>query len=204
MNKRFIVFFGFLCALLLCSCALWNGVNEDFSGKDWMLKENTTNGKITYSKNGITVFNSTRAPGYCAAYKDFEVDLDYTPYLCVTLTGEEADGRVRVQLPGGKRQDMFLYRYNGVYFCNVAEKLKVSGPQKLRVYLYVEASNRSITCKKLAFTMDKPEAETPKPQIRKSRVTANFNSASYYISMPEVKNFRVMDRKLPAGAWQEA
>ena len=196
--------FAFLCALLLSSCALWNGVNENFSGKDWVLKENTVNGKITYGKNGMTLFCAAREPRYCAAYKDFEVDLDYTPYLNIVLDGEETSGILRVQLPGGKRQDMLQFRLNGTYTVNVAEKLKVSGPQKLRVYLYVTEDNRSITCKKLSFTMDKPEAATPGEQVRKSRVAASFNSASYYVSMPEIKNIRVMYRKLPAGLWQTA
>ena len=204
MKKTLSAIFAFLSCLLLSSCALWYGVQEDFSGKDWTLKENTTNGKISYTKNGIVLFNSVKAPGYCAAYKDFEVDLDYTPYLTVVLTGEEADGRIRIQLPGQKRQELFLFRYNGVYSVNVAEKLKISGPQKLRVYIYNEASNRSVTCKKLSFTMDKVEAPVPAPVIRKSRVIANYNSASYYISMPEVKNISVMYRKLPAGIWQKA
>lgn len=191
-------------ALLLSSCALWSGVNEDFSGKDWQLKEAGPNAQVTYSENGLTLRNSYKDNGYCAVYKDFEVDLDLTPHFSITLTGEEANGRVRIQLPGKKREDMFLFRHNGVYTVNVAEKLKVSGPQKLRVYIYVEQINRAVTAKKISFTMDKPEPKIILPPARKSRVVPSYNSASFYLSMPEVKNLKVVYRKLPAGKWQTA
>ena len=205
MIKRFyFVLSGAWALLTLCSCMLWNGVRDDFSAKDWTLKENTTNGVITYGKNGMSLFNSVRAPGYCAAYKDFEVDLDFTPWFVLNLNGEEADGLVRIQVPGGKRQEMFKFRENGIYSVNVAEKLKVSGPQKLRVFVYNVSDNRSVTCRSIRFAMDKPLADTPKPAVRKSGVVPLFNSASYYVAMPEVKNVRSVYRKLPAGKWIEA
>ena len=204
MKKYYFALSAVLLALVMCSCTLWNGVQDDFSGKDWKLKENTVNGKITYGKDKLNLFNKAGELWYCAAYKDFEVDLDYTPYLVLTLDGEPADGRLRIQLPGGKRQDMFMFRENGTYCVNAAEKLKVSGPQKLRVFIYNESVNRTVSCRNLKFVMDKPETGVPENPGRKSCVVPLFNSASYYVAIPEIKDIRVVYRKLPAGKWIEA
>ena len=206
MTKKMCLMLSAVFSLgLLCSCALWNGIHDDFSAKDWTLKANTVCGVISYGKNGMSLFNRVSPPGYSAAYKDFEVDLDLTPYLIVTLDGEGADGLIRVQiLPETKRRDCFNIRENGVYSVNVAEKFKISGPQKLRVYIYNTSNNRAVTCKSLRFAMEKPMAEPPKDIPRKSGVVPTFTSASYYFTSPELKNIRVIYRKLPAGKWQNA
>lgn len=187
-----------------CSCVLFTGVNDDFSAKDWKLKENTVNGVITCDKDGLTLYNKIDEPGYSAVYKDFEIDFDMTPYLVLEINGKEAEGRVRVQFPDTKRLEVFKFRANGVYWTNLAETFKRSGKQKLRVFFYVEEINSSATFKELQFTMDRPLADLPKSKVLKSRVIPSFNTASYYISMPEVQGLRIMYRKLPAGLWQDA
>ena len=197
----------FLAAVIIfsCSCALFQGVTDDFSAKDWKLKENTTNGKISYENGKLKLFNSSDFPAYCAVHKEFTVDLDLTPVFSIRLSGEEATGVIRMQIGNGKRIDILRYRENGLYSANVADKLGVSGPQKLRVYLYVESHNRTVEFSDLSFTMDKPVNTVEKQSIRKSRVVPTFHSASYYVSMPKVdEELKVAFRKLPAGKWQDA
>lgn len=203
MRDLFKTFLAALLAGVCCSCMLLTGVNDDFSGKDWKVKENTF-GKITYDDDGLTLYNKIDAPGYCAAYKDFEVDFDFTPYIVLDIDGKEADGRLRVQFPDTKRLEVFRYRANGVYWTNLAERFKRSGKQKVRVFLYVEEGNSSATFKELSFAADRPLADAPKSKVLKSRVVPSFTTASYYISMPEVKGLRIMYRKIPTGKWQDA
>lgn len=204
MKKLFLLA---AAAATLCSCALWQGVTDDFSAQDWKLKTNTTNGKISYADGKLKLFNSSDFPAYSAACKYFKVDLDQTPYFSIRISGEETIGLVRMQLKNGngKRVDILRFQENGLYCANVAEKLNVSGPQTIRVYLYVESQNRTAEFSELKFTMDKPFGTTEKPSVRKSRVVPTFHSASYYVSMPEADGkLRVSFRELPTGKWQEA
>ncbi len=202
--KKILLFAA--AAATLCSCTLWHGVSDDFSARDWQLKSATPNGKISYEDGKLKLFNSVDCPAYSAAWKYFDVDLDYTPYFSVELSGkEEVSGLVRMQVKGSGRINILRFRESGVYAANVAEILKLSGPQKIRVFLYVESPNRTATFSNLKFRMDKPLGTKEKQAVRKSRVLPTFHSASYYVSMPKVDgDIRVSYRELPAGKWQEA
>ena len=202
--KKTLTFFAAAAAILLSGCACFNCVSDNFSGRDWKVKENTVNGKISYCDDGLKLFNHISLPGYCAAYKDFEIDFDATPFFSVELTGEVVNGLVRLQFEGKPRQEILQYRANGVYAVNVAEKLKVSGVHKVRVLLYNLSANRYATFKKICFSADKPETYVVTPKVKRSRVVPSFNSASYYVSMPKTDKLQVTFRELPGGKWQDA
>ena len=204
MKKQLRLFIASAAAVLFSGCACLNCVSDNFSGRDWKVKENTVNGRISYCDDGLRLFNHISMPGYCAAFKDFEVDFDATPYFSVELTGERINGLVRLQFEGKPRQEILQYNGPGVYAVNAAKKLKVSGVQKVRVLLYNLSANRYATFKKVCFSADKPETFVKSPAIKRTRVVPSFHSASYYVSMPKAENIRVLFRELPGGKWQNA
>ena len=202
--KKTILFAAAICWVILSGCAIFCGVSDNFSGNDWKVKENTVNGRISYSKDGLVLFNHISDPGYCAAYKDFMVDFDKTPFFSVEVAGKPTCGLVRVQFEGRPRQEILQFRCAGVYSADVASKLKVSGKQKVRVFLYNLGLNRNITFKRVAFSADKPDAPEPRMPVRGTRVVPTFNSASYYVKTPKAENIKVTFREFPGGKWQEA
>lgn len=202
--KRTTLFFVAASALLFCGCASWKCISDNFSGNDWQVKENTVNGRITCSGKGLQLFNHISEPGYCAAWKDFEVNFDETPHFSVEIGGERVNGLVRLQIDDSPRKEILQFSNNGVYSVNAAEKLKVSGIHKVRVLLYNLSLNRTATFKKVCFSAEKPEVFIAKERVRRTRVVPAFNSASYYISTPKLANIKVMFRELPGGKWQNA